>query len=70
MPTFNGLKMHLLTATQSGDIASPLPNWRRWHEERRIGGSYRQVLAKGILPLVPQNAVAWEIGPTGRRRGQ
>jgi hypothetical protein len=34
---------------------------RRWHEERRIGGSYRRVLAKGIY--VPQNAVVLEIGP-------
>ena len=62
MPTFNWLKNAFADGYSSGDIASPLPNWRRWHEERRIGGSYRQVLAKGILPYVPQNAVVLEIG--------
>jgi hypothetical protein len=63
MPTFNWLKNAFADGYSSGDIASPLPNWRRWHEERRIGGSYRQVLAKGILPYVRQNAVVLEIGP-------
>jgi hypothetical protein len=57
MPTFNWLKNPFAGGYSSGDIASPLPNQRRWHEERHIGGSYRQVLAKGILPHVPQNAV-------------
>ena len=60
MPTFNWLKNAFADGYSSGDIASPLPNWRRWHEERRIGGSYRRVLAKGIY--VPQNAVVLEIG--------
>ena len=60
MPTLDWLKNAFDYGYSSGDIASPLPNWRRWHEERRIGGSYRRVLAKGIY--VPQNAVVLEIG--------
>ena len=61
MPTLDWLKNAFDYGYSSGDIASPLPNWRRWHEERLIGGSYRRVLAKGIY--VPQNAVVLEIGP-------
>jgi hypothetical protein len=66
MPTFNWLKNAFADGYSSGDIASPVPNWRRWQEERRIGGSYRQVLVKGILAYVPQNAVVLEVAVLGR----
>ena len=53
------LDLYWILLYEKRDIASPVPNWRRWREERRIGGSYRRVLAKGIY--VPQNAVVLEI---------
>src|SRR5262249_60170632 len=63
MPTFNWLKNAFADGYSSGDIASPLPNWRRWHEERRIGGSYRQGVAKGIFPYLPPEAGVLGNGP-------
>src|SRR5262249_1050891 len=44
----------------SGDIASPLPNWRRWHEERRVGGSYARCLPKAFCPMYRRTRSCWK----------
>jgi phospholipid N-methyltransferase len=63
MATLDWLKTAFAHGFSSGNIASPFPNLRRWRSEKQIGGSYRKVLAKGILPYVRQNSVVLEIGP-------
>lgn len=48
---------------RSGDILSKVPDARRKNEEKRIGGSYRVVFQKAILPYLKKNSRVLEIGP-------
>lgn len=63
MPTLDWLKKEFSYGYSSGEILSPLPNLRRWHEERSIGGSYRKVFHKAILPNLKLDSTVLELGP-------
>jgi phospholipid N-methyltransferase len=62
MPTSNWLKQEFHYGYDSGNILSPIPNLTRWREERRIGGSYRQVFLKAIKPYLKPNSKVLELG--------
>ncbi len=63
MPTINWLKKEFYYGYDSGDILAFIPNWRRFNEERIIGGSYRNVFLKGAVPYFKSNSHVLELGP-------
>jgi phospholipid N-methyltransferase len=63
MPTLNWLKKEFQYGYDSGNILSLIPNLNRWQEERRIGGSYRQVFFKAIKPYLRADSRVLELGP-------
>jgi SAM-dependent methyltransferase len=63
MATLNWLKGVFTDGYSSGNITSLLPSPQRWREERIIGGCYKDVVKKGILPFLRKDSVVLEIGP-------
>jgi phospholipid N-methyltransferase len=63
MPTLQWLKKEFSYGYDSGNIASIFPNAVRKKEESLIGGSYRKVYLKGLLPFLRVSANVFELGP-------
>ena len=63
MPTINWLKKEFSYGYDSGNVTSFLPNRVRRSEEKRIGGSYRQVFNQAIRPFVKDHSNVLELGP-------
>jgi hypothetical protein len=47
----------------SGNVLSRLPNRTRRNEERLIGGSYRRLFVKAVLPHLRRDSTVVELGP-------
>lgn len=65
MPTINWLRKEFYYGYRSGNVLSLIPDWRRFNEERIIGGSYRNVFQKGFVPYVKPDSNVMELGPGG-----
>jgi len=63
MPNLEWLKNEFNYGYDSGDVLSIFPNSTRRKEEKRIGGSYRKVFKKAILPYIKSNSNVLELGP-------
>lgn len=63
MPTLDWLKKEFSYGYDSGNVTSWLPNRTRKLEERRIGGSYRQVFREAIVPRLSSDSHVMELGP-------
>jgi len=63
MPTLDWLKKEFSYGYDSGNVASFFPNRVRRSEEKRIGGSYRQVFNEAIRPFVNADSNVMELGP-------
>ncbi|ACB49865.1 hypothetical protein cce_0514 [Crocosphaera subtropica ATCC 51142] len=63
MPTIDWLKQEFDYGYDSGDVLSLVPNETRIQEEKRIGGSYREVFLKAILPNLKPDSKVLELGP-------
>lgn len=63
MPTLDWLRGAYRSGYDSGNVLSMIPNLRRWREERKIGGSYRRVFNKALLPYLRSNGRVLELGP-------
>lgn len=63
MPSLEWLKQAYSYGYDSGNVLSAIPNLIRLRDERRIGGSYRKVFLKAILPQLRPNSVVVELGP-------
>lgn len=63
MPTFDWLKKEFSYGYDSGNILSLFPNKVRRMEEESIGGSYRKVFMKAIMPYLRRDAKVMELGP-------
>lgn len=63
MPTLEWLKKEFIYGYDSGDVLSLIPNLQRFKEERKIGGSYRTVFLKAVLPYIKSDSVVLELGP-------
>lgn len=63
MPRLNWLKKEFGYGYDSGNVLSIIPNARRRREEKLIGGSYKTVFRKAILPYINSSSKILEIGP-------
>jgi hypothetical protein len=63
MPTLDWLKKEFDYGYDSGNVLGLVPNKTRRSEEKRIGGSYRQVFKRAILPFLKPDSVVLELGP-------
>ena len=63
MPTMEWLKREFDYGYDSGNVVAWLPNRVRRSEERRIGGSYRQVFRQAIKPYLSPDSQVLELGP-------
>jgi hypothetical protein len=63
MPTKEWLEQEFKYGYDSGDVLYIIPNSRRRHEEKLIGGSYRKVFLKALRPLLRPDSRVLEIGP-------
>lgn len=63
MPTIEWLKQAYSYGYDSGNVESVIPNLIRLRDERRIGGSYRNVFLQGVVPYLKPNSVVVELGP-------
>lgn len=63
MPTKEWLKKEFDYGYDSGNVLALIPRAARRQEEARIGGSYRRVFRKGVLPHLKRDSVVLEIGP-------
>lgn len=63
MPTIDWLRKEFHYGYDSGDVLSLVPSFQRWKEEKRIGGSYRQVFLKAIKPYLRPDSQVLELGP-------
>ena len=63
MPTLNWLKKEFVYGYDSGNILSLFPNSTRRREEKLIGGSYRKVFLKAVVPYIKSNSTVLELGP-------
>lgn len=63
MPTLNWLKKEFNYGYDSGNVLSIVPNLTRFKEEKAIGGSYRNVFSKAVLPYIKSNSIVLELGP-------
>lgn len=63
MPTQDWLKKEFYYGYNSGNVLSIFPDSVRRNEEKLIGGSYRKVFRKGLLPFLQPNSKVLEIGP-------
>lgn len=63
MPTLDWLKQEFDYGYDSGDILSIAPDIIRAEEEKKIGGSYREVFFKAVLPYLGHGSKVLELGP-------
>lgn len=63
MPTQDWLKKEFDYGYDSGNVLGLLPNKTRRSEEQRIGGSYRRVFKRAILPFLKPDSTVMELGP-------
>jgi SAM-dependent methyltransferase len=63
MPTLDWLRKEFHYGYDSGDILRLFPDKVRKSEEDKIGGSYRKVFKKAILPYIKKNSRVLELGP-------
>jgi phospholipid N-methyltransferase len=63
MPTTDWLKKEFDYGYDSGNVLSLIPNRVRHSEEQRIGGSYRRVFKRAILPFLKPDSTVMELGP-------
>lgn len=63
MPTIGWLKQEFDYGYSSGSVISWLPNPRRRHEERQIGGSYRRFFKEQVQPRIRPDDKVLELGP-------
>jgi len=63
MPTLDWLRREFHYGYDSGDILSFIPNTTRFKEERAIGGSYRKVFSKAVIPFIKEDSTVLELGP-------
>ena len=63
MPTLDWLKKEFNYGYDSGNVLSLIPNSTRRREEKLIGGSYRNVFLKAVLPYIKPNSIVLELGP-------
>jgi SAM-dependent methyltransferase len=63
MPTLNWLKKEFSYGYDSGNILSIIPSATQRKEEKLIGGSYKTVFLKAVLPYIKSNSVVLELGP-------
>ena len=63
MPSLEWLQTAFSYGFDSGDVLSRMPNRRRFFQERKIGGSYREVFQAAVQPYLRPNSVVLEIGP-------
>jgi len=65
MPTIDWLKQEFDYGYDSGDVLAETPGKVRATEESRIGGCYRTVFTKAVLPHMREDSTVLEIGPGG-----
>ena len=63
MPTLDWLSKEFYYGYDSGNILSVFPNSIRRKEEKAVGGSYRTVFKKAILPHLKKDLKVLELGP-------
>jgi hypothetical protein len=63
MPTLEWLKKEYYYGYNSGNVLSRLPGLTRLKEEMKIGGSYRNVFFRAIVPYIKPDSVILELGP-------
>ena len=63
MPTTDWLKKEFDYGYDSGNVTAWFPNKVRRQEEKKIGGSYRQVFNHAILPHLKSDSSVMELGP-------
>ena len=63
MPTIEVLKHLHAYGYDSGNVLKRLPDRRRWHEERLIGGSYRRFFMEAARPHLDRSSTVIELGP-------
>jgi SAM-dependent methyltransferase len=63
MPTMSWLRKEFDYGYDSGDVLSLIPSRVRRSEEKKVGGSYRQVFKKGLQPHLHPSARVLELGP-------
>lgn len=63
MPDLEWLAQEFSYGYDSGNVLSPLPDPVRADEERKIGGSYREVFYKAAFPFLRPDSVVLELGP-------
>ena len=63
MPTTQWLKKEFDYGYDSGNVTAWFPNRIRRSEERKIGGSYRNVFRKAIQPYIQSDSTVLELGP-------
>jgi phospholipid N-methyltransferase len=63
MPTLDWLQKEFAYGYDSGNVLGWLPNLTRLQEERRIGGSYKQVFKQAVLPYLTPRSRVLELGP-------
>lgn len=63
MPTRAWLQREFSYGYDSGDVLSWIPGRIRFSEERKSGGSYRQVFNKAIRPYLHPSSRVLELGP-------
>ncbi len=63
MPTMDWLKQEFSYGYSSGAVTSRMPNLRRRHEEKQIGGSYRLFFKQQVQPRLRPADKVIELGP-------
>jgi hypothetical protein len=63
MPTLDWLRLEFNYGYSSGNVLSWIPNLARLREERAIGGSYRKVFLKAVVPYLQPDSRVLELGP-------
>jgi phospholipid N-methyltransferase len=63
MPSLEWLKTTFTYGFDSGNVESLIPNNRRRYQERKCGGSYREVFRRAVLPHLRRESTVLELGP-------
>lgn len=63
MPTIQWLKQEFEYGYDSGNVLGWVPNRIRRAEEKKIGGSYRNVFQNAIRPFLRSDSTVLELGP-------
>jgi phospholipid N-methyltransferase len=63
VPSIEWLKTAFEDGFDSGNVESRFPNRRRRFQENKIGGSYREVFRRAVLPRLRPDSTVLELGP-------